>query len=695
MNSLTEHGAFEPHAVRNNIRDHGPATGLMARIRASLRSPSLVGKDGARTRYLRVQWWVAFWRIIILVQIPEIALVNPQRFGSITKAFLMLALALAYAIIYYLVATRTGLGRKRSLSAADLAICAGLMMLAGNDKLLFILSFYSYSGLLNQPTILLREKLPATVTLSLAYLAANSLLGVGPLAALTNVFTLGSFVLYYFWGFGFAGFSAVLDRASSLELDTRLEEQRQSYRRRLHDDLGNTLCGLHFKIQSLRHASADDLKQGLAFLASGYERANRVLRHLLSGLDEEPAGDLASSLSALTEEVREAGGPSLRLSLPNSRPELSPEVEREVLSIVREAVINSVKHSGAADIGVAVRKRRGMLRITITDSGNGFDAARLQARQSAGSKGIIGMRERAALIKGQIDIESSREGTTVTLVIDASRGARLLNRILDFDPKNSLSGIYPLVVRLRAFMLAWTLIQLFMQPAGRVFSWSIVAVISVLTLDCLAWMTFRSLLFRLLSRRPWLLVLENLVFVATLHVCLDAGIPFFFTLYLGIVVISNGMFLDALANLAVTTVLNAGIIASFVTAPAIFVDLPPSGRYEPPLQHATIFSILAVSAGLAGEFVKSLEVLQLEAVSRALSRQREHLSRETHRRLHWLVNDLGDDIARLAHTQPQLLDSARLKGIETRSTDLKTRLRAILRSLDEPEGDGDLRSEAA
>ncbi|MHB1412968.1 MAG: hypothetical protein ACYCXE_06425, partial [Thermoleophilia bacterium] len=138
MNSLLGPGMLEPlTSGRDNIGGRDPASrGLLARIRASLRSPLLVGEQGARTRYLRVQWWVAFWRIIILIQIPEVAIVRPQRFGSLETPFLLLGLALTYAILYYLLATRSRLGRMRRLHVADLIVCAALMLLAHNDKLI-------------------------------------------------------------------------------------------------------------------------------------------------------------------------------------------------------------------------------------------------------------------------------------------------------------------------------------------------------------------------------------------------------------------------------------------------------------------------------------------------------------------------------------------------------------------------------
>jgi hypothetical protein len=130
-------------------------------------------------------------------------------------------------------------------------------------------------------------------------------------------------------------------------------------------------------------------------------------------------------------------------------------------------------------------------------------------------------------------------------------------------------------------------------------------------------------------------------------------------------------------------------------APADPAFLLPAERIEQPMQHATIYFILAASAGLAGEFIDSLERLQIQAIGRALTRQRERLTSETHRLLHRLVTGLGEEIRALgvndmespATAGNRLLDGSRLKKLELRSTDLKTRLRAILKSLEEPEAE--------
>ncbi len=665
----------------------GLSLDLFNRVRDSLRSPTLVGEGGARVRYLRVQWWVTFWRFLILLQIPEVTLVQPDRFESLPRAYILMAAAAAYAAVNYLIATRTRAGGKLVFHLVDLGVCSALLLLAaGDDKLLFVMTFYSFSSLLARPTVLFREMVPATAALSISFLAAYWLQGQSPRDLLASPSEIDSFMLYFFFGLGFVGFSAVLQRASSLELDSHLEEQRQRYRRHLHDDLGNTLCGLHFRIQSLRQISESaELGRALRFLADGYGRAASVLSRLLSGLEDTPVDNLTESLIRLKDETDQSGGPSLRLLIPVNPVRLSPEVGREVMAVISEAVNNAKKHAGVSEINLRVRKRLGKLRITVSDEGDGFDDDELQVRQSAGSKGIKGMYERAALIKGRLEIESGkRHGTRVTLKVDVNRGNGILSRVLDYDPERSLSGIYPFLVRLRFFMLVWTLIGIALVPDSHRENLPLFAVCAGLVLDGLAWVVLSSPLFRIISKRPWLLLLESAGFSILAYLVMQDNVPYFFSLYVGVAVIMNGLFLTALKNLVMTLLLNAGIVAAYQLAPATLVATFPGGRLETPLQHSTIYVILAVSAGLAGEFVKNLESLQIKAITRVLARQRVNMTAETHRQLDSLVTGIRQEFQELSAETTGSLDSHGLKGIESRSSYLKTRLRSILISLDEP-----------
>ncbi len=217
---------------------------------------------------------------------------------------------------------------------------------------------------------------------------------------------------------------------------------------------------------------------------------------------------------------------------------------------------------------------------------------------------------------------------------------------------------------------------------------SLAVICLLLSADSAAWFFLRAPLYKLIRRRPWLLVLEQIVFVALLYLTFLGRLPFFFPLYMGVSIMMNGISLGSLGNTAVTAMVGAFIFAVYSIAPAESLAGVPGGRYESALQHTTIFLILAISSGLAGEFVLGLENLQLRAIGRALARQCGHLSAETHRQLHSRVHGLGDDIQSIEGRLHEFADfhvAERFRQLESRSTDLKKQLRSILNGLEEPE----------
>lgn len=662
--------------------------GQIARIRASLMNPQLVGEGGAAKRYLKVQWWVTCWRLAILMEIPVFWLVSPDHIGPVDYALLLFGAGLIYTFSFSWLARQRKYGGRPWLHFVDIVVCSSLMLFARNNELIYITAFFAYSSLLARPTTNIRIALPSTVVLSLVYLAAEARTGISFHEFVASFYDLGDFLLFYFFGLGSVGFSAVLERASALELDSHLDEQRRSYRRRLHDDLGNTLCGLHFKIQSLKHSQKLELKQSLEFLLAGYERAISVLNHLVAGFEKSPTGDLGHSLATLKKET-ETGGLKVDLDLSPARLTLSPEVEREVATICREAVTNAIKHAHAGRVKIAGRKRGGRLIIVIADNGVGFDETSLKNKQSQGSMGIKCMQERAALLKGNLAYGSKAGfGTKITLEIKDRGRPKLIGKLLDYHPKRIGGGLYPFVVRLRLLMFMTMVFQLFLETGSPLSNPLVAAMTFILAIDCLAFVFSRDRSFRIISSRPRLLILEQAVFAAMYYVCLNQNVPTFMANYVGVSVIMNGsVFLGAVGNLALVSFLNAGIFLSYLLAPEYSLIVLQGNRFMVSVQECTTNFIVAVSAGLAGEFVEGLENLQAQAIGRALARQRERFSSETHRQLHSLVFGLGEDIRELCgRFHNRGIEEKTIKGLEARSNDVKNRLRKTLVSLEEPDG---------
>jgi signal transduction histidine kinase len=86
-----------------------------------------------------------------------------------------------------------------------------------------------------------------------------------------------------------------------------------------------------------------------------------------------------------------------------------------VYRVAEEAVTNAVRHANAGTLAVTLRRQDGMLILEVTDDGRGFDPS---GQGEDGRYGVVGMRERAALCGGQLDITSQPgRGTTVRLTI--------------------------------------------------------------------------------------------------------------------------------------------------------------------------------------------------------------------------------------------------------------------------------------
>jgi signal transduction histidine kinase len=91
-----------------------------------------------------------------------------------------------------------------------------------------------------------------------------------------------------------------------------------------------------------------------------------------------------------------------------------------VFRIVQEALVNVAKHARATRVSVALQLTQDAVSLDVRDDGIGFDTA---APRKAGSLGLAGLRERAHLAMGTVDIESRPgEGTRVKAVIPVREG---------------------------------------------------------------------------------------------------------------------------------------------------------------------------------------------------------------------------------------------------------------------------------
>ena len=95
------------------------------------------------------------------------------------------------------------------------------------------------------------------------------------------------------------------------------------------------------------------------------------------------------------------------------RIELPPEMAGDLFRIAQEAVVNAGRHSGADAVSISLRTLDSQVELRVTDNGHGFEERDSVGSPKPGHLGIASMRERAELLDGHIDIESSERGTRV------------------------------------------------------------------------------------------------------------------------------------------------------------------------------------------------------------------------------------------------------------------------------------------
>ena len=193
------------------------------------------------------------------------------------------------------------------------------------------------------------------------------------------------------------------------------EQERSRWARELHDETLQALAVLRMRLAgALREDSPDSLETTGQAAVEQIDEEIVKLRRLITEL--RPASldtiGLEAALEALAEQTSQGAHltVSCELQLPSeedARP--TAVLETAVYRLVQEALNNVSKHSMASRATLMVRATRGTIEIEVTDDGVGFEPSLVRE-----GFGLVGMRERAALLGGSLDVESTRgSGTRV------------------------------------------------------------------------------------------------------------------------------------------------------------------------------------------------------------------------------------------------------------------------------------------
>ncbi|HEU5477805.1 MAG TPA: GAF domain-containing protein [Gaiellaceae bacterium] len=198
------------------------------------------------------------------------------------------------------------------------------------------------------------------------------------------------------------------------------ELERRRLARELHDETGQALTSILLGLKPLEDALADHpARAALAELREHVVNALQDVRRLAVELRPAVLDDfgLVPALERLTDAFAEQTG--IRVDFHSALGETRPpsEVETALYRVVQESLTNIVKHADARSVSVSLARRASGLAAVIEDDGAGFDPRTVRED----GVGLLGMRERLALLDGRLEIES-RPGAGTTIVAEVPVG---------------------------------------------------------------------------------------------------------------------------------------------------------------------------------------------------------------------------------------------------------------------------------
>ncbi len=201
-------------------------------------------------------------------------------------------------------------------------------------------------------------------------------------------------------------------------------QERQRLARDIHDTLAQGFTSIVMHLEAAEQAFNSDpdtgwrhLNQARRTARHSLEQARRVVQDLRPDLLEKQSltGALQRTAGRWTEET---GIPS-RFTITGSEIPLHPEIEVTLLRGAQEALANVRKHAGAASVSLTLSYMGDLITLDVQDDGGGFQKA--PETFLSGGYGLQAMRERVALLGGEVMVESEAgEGTTVAISIPSS-----------------------------------------------------------------------------------------------------------------------------------------------------------------------------------------------------------------------------------------------------------------------------------
>ncbi|MBM4350476.1 MAG: PAS domain S-box protein [Deltaproteobacteria bacterium] len=207
-------------------------------------------------------------------------------------------------------------------------------------------------------------------------------------------------------------------RALSMRLQTIREEERTMIAREVHDELGQTLTALKIDLALLSNrcpAKHEPIMQKIGSMSRLIDEIIQSVRRICYQLRPGVLDDLGlvAAIELETNQFEKRTGIACKFLSNAEDLTLDRERSTAVFRILQETLTNTIRHANASRVRVGLKKRDGQLVMKVEDDGKGITHNDISSLKSLG---ILGMRERAGLFGGKLDIKGfPGKGTTVTL----------------------------------------------------------------------------------------------------------------------------------------------------------------------------------------------------------------------------------------------------------------------------------------
>jgi signal transduction histidine kinase len=202
------------------------------------------------------------------------------------------------------------------------------------------------------------------------------------------------------------------------------ERERTRWAREIHDETVQGLGALRLRLANARDTGdREEVSTAVDLVLEGLGQEIDGLRHLITELRPAALDDfgLVPALEALARRAQAIDGLDVQTEIDLGPPEeqrrMDAELESTLYRIVQEALTNVSRHAKATRAVVGVSERNGVVSATVTDDGQGITRTAGSGPRSAeeelkGGFGMAGMRERAELVGGELELNPAATGGT-------------------------------------------------------------------------------------------------------------------------------------------------------------------------------------------------------------------------------------------------------------------------------------------